>query len=52
MKASFDLFTIWLNVAGKAYDFVSPASKGPDATVILSSESESKIGIKFCIFLF
>ncbi|KAA3467974.1 mediator-associated protein 2-like [Gossypium australe] len=35
---------------GKAYDFVSPASQGPDATVILSSETESKIGIKFCIF--
>lgn len=28
---------------GKTYDFVSPASQGPDATVILSSESESKI---------
>ncbi|MBA0758852.1 hypothetical protein Gotri_021814, partial [Gossypium trilobum] len=41
--ASFDLFTNWLNIAGKTYDFVSPASQGPDATVILSSESESKI---------
>lgn len=38
-------------MAGKAYDFVSSASQEPDATVILSSASESKIGITFCKFV-
>ncbi|KAK8603352.1 hypothetical protein V6N13_085541 [Hibiscus sabdariffa] len=33
---------------GKDYDLVSSASKQPDATVILSSESESKIGTSRC----
>ncbi|KAK6241763.1 hypothetical protein QUC31_014576 [Theobroma cacao] len=32
-----------IDSAGKAYDFVSSASQEPDATVILSSASESKI---------
>ncbi|XP_022737994.1 uncharacterized protein LOC111290785 isoform X1 [Durio zibethinus] len=33
----------FIDSTGKAYDLVSSASKEPDATVILSSESESKI---------